>query len=164
MKATNLMASVVMVSMMAAVSVHGKCLLVAGQDSSVIIVDDIRMEATRYSIDSATRTATVVLSLTSMKENPRELKINVYGTQLVDNERKAYYFSTITLGRVLMRFEDRQNYLHYLLQHETPVELTITAENISNEATAIEVAKIVFEDSEQEGRFLEAYPTRPLAP
>ncbi len=134
------------------------------QDSSVITVDDIRFETMQILMDSTTRTATVELSLTSLKEHPRELKINVYGMQLVDDERNAYYFSTVSLGRVLMRFEDRQNYLHYLLQPDTPAKLTITAENISNEAAAIQVVKVVFEDSKEEGRFLEAYLTGISAP
>lgn len=138
---------------------QGEDTVVASQDSSVIVVDDIRFETAQILIDSATRTATVELSLTSLKEHPRELKINVYGTQLVDNERNAYYFSTITLGRVLMRFEDRQNYLHYLLQPDTPAKLIITAENISKNAAAIQVVKVVFEDSKEEGRFLDAYLT-----
>lgn len=133
----------------------------AVQDSSVLTMDGIRFETTTSTIDSVTNTATVTLMLTCLSERSRELKVNVYGTQLVDDRRNAYYFSTITMGRVLMRFEDRQNYLHYLLQPRTPVELTITAESISPEAAAIQVAKIVFEDSEDEGRFLEAYLTVP---
>lgn len=131
------------------------------QDSSGLTMDGIRFEATAYAIDSATNIATVTLTLTSLPERSRELKLNVYGTQLVDDQRNAYYFSTITLGRVLMRFEDRQNYLHYLLQPHTPVKLTITAQGISPEATAISVVKVVFEDSKDEGRFLEAYLTAP---
>ena len=137
---------------------------VTSQDSSVIIVDDIRFETTKFQLDSTTQTATVTLSLTSLKEHPRELKINVYGTQLVDNERNAYYFSTLTLGRVLMRFEDMQNYLHYLLQPNTPAKLTITSEHISIEAEIIQVVKVVFEDSKEEGRFLDAYLTGLAAP
>jgi len=136
-----------------------KASLAINRDSSVIVVDDIRFETVRFAIDPATHTATVELTLTSRKANPRELKINVYGTQLVDNERNAYYFSTIALGRVLMRFEDKQNYLHYLLQPDTPAKLTITAEKISAAATALQVVKIVFEDSAEEGRFLDAYLT-----
>lgn len=133
----------------------------AVQDSSVLTMDGIRFETTTSTIDSVTNTATVTLMLTCLSERSRELKVNVYGTQLVDDRRNAYYFSTITMGRVLMRFEDRQNYLHYLLQPRTPVELTITAQSISTEAAAIQVAKIVFEDSKDEGRFLEAYLTVP---
>jgi len=134
---------------------------VVGQDSSAIVVDNIQFKAEQFVIDSATRTATVTLALTSLKDKPRELKINVYGTQLVDNARNAYYFSTMALGRVLMRFEDKQNYLHYLLQPQVPAKLTITADAISITAAAIQVVKIVFEDSAEEGRFLDAYLTAP---
>lgn len=126
-------------------------------DSSVVTVDDIRFEVERFHIDPTTNMATVELQLSSLRENPRELKINSYGTQLVDNNRDAYYFSTITLGRVLVRFEDKQNYMHYLLQPDAPVKLTITAENIASTADSIQVVKIVFEDSMEEGRFLDVY-------
>ncbi|WP_257670167.1 hypothetical protein [Parapedobacter tibetensis] len=129
----------------------------AAKDSSVVVVDDIQFETEQFHIDSATNTATATLLLTSLKENPRELKINIYGTQLVDDDRNAYYFSTMALGRVLMRFEDKQNYLHYLLQPDAPVKLVVTAENISSTAAFIQVVKIVFEDSTESGRFLDAY-------
>lgn len=130
----------------------------AARDSSVLVIDDIRFEAERFVVDSATNVATVELSLVNLKKTPRELKVNVYGTQLVDDRRDAYYFSTIGLGRVLMRFTDKQNYLHYLLQPDSPAKLVITAESISPGA-AIQVVKIVFEDSAEEGRFLDAYLT-----
>ncbi|MFC3198545.1 hypothetical protein ACFOET_13050 [Parapedobacter deserti] len=133
----------------------------AGQDSNVVVLDDIRFEVSRFLIDSAN--ARAELLLTSLKDKPRELKLNVYGTQLVDNNRNAYYFSTIELGRVLMRFEDKQNYLHYLLQPDTAVKLTVTADNISADADAIQVMKIVFEDSTDEGKFLDVYLTAPAA-
>lgn len=137
---------------------HG---IASTSDSSALTMDGLRFEVVSFAIDSATNTATVALTVTSLAERSRELKVNAYGTQLVDDQRSAYYFSTITMGRVLMRFEDRQNYLHYLLQPHTPVELAITAEGISPDAAAIQVVKIVFEDSEDEGRFLEVYLTAP---
>lgn len=126
-------------------------------DSSVVTIDDIRFEVERFHIDSSTKMATVELQISSLKENPRELKINSYGTQLVDNNRNAYYFSTIALGRVLIRFEDKQNYMHYLLQPDTPVKLIISADNLASTADSIQVVKIVFEDSGEEGRFLDVY-------
>ena len=135
----------------------------AVQDSSTLTMDGIRFEATGFAIDTATHTATATLTLTCLSERSRELKLNVYGTRLVDNQRNDYYFSTMTMGRVLMRFEDRQNYMHYLLQPDTPVELTITATDISPGAAAVQLVKVVFEDSEDEGRFLEAYLNTPAA-
>src|SRR5690606_32563113 len=102
-------------------------LVARAQDSDAMLTDGIQFVSEAFVVDSASRTATVTLVLTNKQDKPRELKINVYGTQLVDDERNAYYFSTMELGRVLMRFEDRQNYLHYLLQPDVPVRLTITA-------------------------------------
>lgn len=126
-------------------------------DSSVYILDGILFETKQVGIDSTTRTATVILTLTSLHDRPRELKINVFGTQLIDPSRNAYYFSTIMLERVLIRFEDRQNYLHYLLHPKKPAQMTIIVENIPQDVDIIELVKIVFEDSTETGRFLEAY-------
>lgn len=126
-------------------------------DSSTVVIDDIRFEASHYHLDATNQTATVVLSLLNQKTVPRELKINVYGVQVVDNNRNAYFFSSIELGRVLIRFEDKQNYLHYLLQPDTPVNLTVTAQGISTKADFIQLVKVVFEDSTEEGRFIETF-------
>jgi len=134
-------------------------LVARAQDSDAMLTDGIQFVSEAFVVDSASRTATVTLVLTNKQDKPRELKINVYGTQLVDDERNAYYFSTMELGRVLMRFEDRQNYLHYLLQPDVPVRLTITAGSVSAAATAIQVVKVVFEDSTETGRFLDVYLT-----
>lgn len=159
MRKTSLLTFIVILFVTGITFAQNENTVAASQDSSVVMIDGVRFETVQLIIDSTARTATVELSLTSLKERPRELKINVYGIQLVDNERNAYYFSTATLGRVLMRFEDRQNYLHYLLQPDTPAKLTITAENISKDAVGIQLVKVVFEDSEEEGRFLDAYLT-----
>src|SRR3546814_20534003 len=63
------------------------------QDSSGLTMDGIRFEATAFTIDSAKNIATVTLTLTCLSPQSRELKINVYGTQLVDDQRNAYYRS-----------------------------------------------------------------------
>jgi|GEM_PF-469077 len=128
-------------------------------DPDATVLDEIRFTPGEFAVDKGTGTASVTVTLTSLKAKPRELKINVYGIQVVDNERKPYYFSSLMMGRVVMRFDDKQNYLHYLLQPEVPVKLTITAEGIADTAQAIRLVKIVFEDSAEEGRFLEAYVT-----
>lgn len=125
--------------------------------TTTLLVDDITITGTDYQIDTDASTATVKLTLLSEKDVPREFKLNVYGTQVVDNARQPHYFQTITLGRVTIRFEDKQNYLHYLLQPDTPVELTIIADNIASETEAIHLVKLVFEDSIEEGRFVEAF-------
>lgn len=132
-------------------------LSVSPVDSAVVIVDDILFKAINYQLDAKTNTATATLTLLNQKDVPRELKLNVFGTQVVDNKRNSYYLSTISLGRVQVRFEDKQNYLNYLLQPEQPVTLTITATGISADSGAVQLLKIVFEDSREEGRFIEAF-------
>ncbi|WP_257657358.1 hypothetical protein [Parapedobacter lycopersici] len=126
-------------------------------DSTTVVVDSVQFDVVDFRIDSATHTATVEITLTNLKADPRELKINVYGTQLVDDQRNAYYFSTMALGQVLMRFTDRQNYLHYVLQPRTAVPLTVTVERIAPDAKRIAVTKVVFEDRAEVGRFLDVY-------
>ncbi len=137
--------------------IHAKDLRQQTDTVATVLVDDITITATGYHIDKETNTASIKLTLLSEKDVPREFKLNIYGTQVVDNNRQSYFFQTITMGRVNIRFEDKQNYLHYLLQPDTPVELTVLADNIAPEAEAIHLVKLVFEDSTEEGRFLEAF-------
>ncbi|WP_051293038.1 hypothetical protein [Olivibacter sitiensis] len=132
-------------------------LSVSPADSATVILDDILFKAVDYQLDAATKTATATLTLLNQKDVPRELRLNVFGTQIVDNKRNSYYISTISLGRVQVRFEDRQNYLNYLLQPDQPVTLTITATGISADSDVVQLVKIVFEDSKEEGRFIEAF-------
>lgn len=122
-----------------------------------LVVDDITITALGHQINTEAGTVTIKLALRSEKEVPREFKLNVYGTQVVDNNRQAHFFQTITMGRVTVHFDDRQNYLHYLLQPDTQVELTIVADNIPAEAEQISLVKLVFEDSTTEGRFVQAF-------
>jgi hypothetical protein len=132
-------------------------LAVSPPDSSAVVVDDIQFNAIDYQLDATTNTAKATLTLLNKKEVPRELRLNVFGTQVVDNKRNSYYISTISMGRVLVRFEDKQNYLNYLLQPEQEVRLTITATGISADSNGVQLVKIVFEDSREEGRFIEAF-------
>lgn len=125
--------------------------------ADTLIVDDIAITAADFQLDRETGTATAKLTLLSQKDIPREFKLNVYGTQVTADNRQSYFFQTITLGRVTVRFEDKQNYLHYLLQPDTPVALTIVASHVAPGAEAIELVKLVFEDSKEEGRFIEAF-------
>lgn len=130
---------------------------VSPPDSAAVIVDDILFSAIDYQLDATTNTAKATLTLLNQKDVPRELRLNVFGSQVVDNKRNSYYFSTISLGRVLVSFDDKQNYLNYLLQPDQEVRLTITATGISADADGVQLVKIVFEDSREEGRFLEAF-------
>lgn len=125
-------------------------------DSTTVLLDDILFEAKTTSFDHSANTATVSLTLLNQKSTPRELRINVYGIQLLDNLKNSYYFSSLTLGRVLIRFEDKQNYAHYLLQPDEPVMVQLSATGISPDAAAIHLVKFVFEDSTEEGRFIDA--------
>lgn len=150
---TNLYLFIVSLVVLCAPPAHAQ----QADTTDTLLIDDIAITATDFQLDREKNTATAKLTLLSQKDIPREFKLNVYGTQLTADNRQSYFFQTITLGRVTVRFEDKQNYLHYLLQPDTPVALTIVASHIAPGTEAIELVKLVFEDSEEEGRFIEAF-------
>lgn len=125
--------------------------------TDILFIDDITITAKPFVLNRETNTATAKLTLLSEKAVPREFKLNVFGTQVFGDDRQAYFFQTASLGRVMVRFEDKQNYLHYLLQPDTPVELTIVAGVIKAGTESVPLVKLVFEDSQEEGRFIEAF-------
>jgi len=125
--------------------------------TGILLIDDITITAKPFVLNREDHTATAKLTLASEKDVPREFKLNVFGTQVFGDDRQAYFFQTATLGRVTVRFEDKQNYLHYLLHPDTPVELTIVADAITADTDSIPLIKLVFEDSKENGRFIEAF-------
>ena len=104
-------------------------------------------------IDSKSNTASVELFLTSYTRNGRELKLNTFGTQLVDMKNKTYLFGTITLGKIMVKLEDKQNYINYLMKTDEPVLLKVTVPNWGK-VKPKEIV-VVFEDSEEEGHYIE---------
>ena len=150
---TNLYLLIVSFIVLGAASASGQ----QADTTDTILIDDIRITATDFQLNGETGTATAKLTLLSQLDIPREFKLNVYGTQVFGDDRQAYFFQSITLGRVTVRFEDKQNYLHYLLQPDTPVALTVVASNIRTGTDAIPLVKLVFEDSQEEGRFIEVF-------
>lgn len=117
------------------------------------IVDDIRIDSVVYTINK--NTTEVSLRMTSLKKQPREFKLNTFGTQLIDKNENPYFFSSISMGRVLLRFEDKQNYLHHLLHPDIPVTLSISAQKLLSDTDAIKTLKLVFEHGEEKGLFVE---------
>lgn len=131
------------------------CLAAAyGQQAAVpIVTDDLQVDVKSVSWDSKTDTLTVDLFLISYKVNPREFKLNTFATQVIDATGKSYLYSSMQMGRVLVRLSDRQNYMHYLLTENTPVPMTIKIAGWGK-AKATKMV-LVFEDSAEEGRYIE---------
>lgn len=118
-----------------------------------LVVDEIQIDVKSVQIDVKLKTATVELFLTSYNRNERELKLNTYGTQLVDVKGKKYLFETLSLGKILVKLEDKQNYINYLMKMDEPVLLTLKVANWGKEKPKELI--LVFEDSEEEGHYIE---------
>jgi hypothetical protein len=58
------------------------------------------------------------------------------------------------MGNVLVKFEDKQNYLHYLLEEDKPVDIQVVVKDWKKTDKPVMI-KLVFESSTEEGEFLE---------
>jgi hypothetical protein len=118
-----------------------------------LVVDEIQIDVKSVQIDAKMKTVSVELFLTSYTRNERELKLNTYGTQLVDAKSTKHLFGTIGLGKILVKSEDKQNYMNYLMKMDEPVLLTIKVANWGKVKPKELI--LVFEDSEEEGHYIE---------
>lgn len=119
----------------------------------LLVVDEIQIDVKRVQMDTKSKTASVELFLTSYTRNGRELKLNTFGTQLVDMKGTTYLFGTITLGKILVKLQDKQNYINYLMQMDEPVLLKVSVPNWGKVKPKSII--VVFEDSEEEGHYIE---------
>ncbi len=125
----------------------------AQQVAEPILTDELQVDVKAVRWDSKTDTLTVDLFLISYQVNPREFKLNTFATQVMDTTGKPYLYSSMQMGRVIVRIADRQNYMHYLLAENTPVPLSIKIANWGK-AKAAKVV-LVFENSAEEGHFIQ---------
>lgn len=126
---------------------------VSGQeDPSVNVIDDVQVDVKSARTNTKGDTLHVDLFLISYKMNQREFKLNTYATQVIDEDGTKYLFASIKMGRVLVQLADRQNYLHYLLEENTPVPLTINVANWKGKKARM--LYLVYEDSAEEGKFI----------
>ncbi|UZJ65766.1 hypothetical protein OKW96_06245 [Sphingobacterium sp. KU25419] len=126
---------------------------VAQVEKDPLVVDEVQIDVKSVQIDAKSKTASVELFLTSYTRNGRELKLNTFGTQLVDVKGTTHLFGTITLGKILVKLQDKQNYINYLMQMDEPVLLKVTVPNWGK-VKPKEII-VVFEDSEEEGHYIE---------
>lgn len=126
----------------------------AQSPDSLQVVDDIQFDLKGYHIDESKQELTIDLFAISYSQSPREFKMNTFSTQIFDQQRQSHFFSSIQMGNVRVRFEDKQNYLHYLLDEDKPVDIQVVVKDWKK-TDQPESLKLVFESSEEEGKFLE---------
>lgn len=118
-------------------------------------VDDIQIDVKDVYLSKKGDTATVKLFLISLTKNPREFKMNTFASGVIDTSGKPALYASMEMGRVKVVITDRQNYLHYFLERDEPVLLKIKTANWKKQWGKPQVVKLTFEDSEEEGKFLE---------
>lgn len=127
----------------------------AQQDSVELVIDDIQIDIKSVRLSPRSDTATVELFLISYQKNPREFKMNTFASGIVDSQGTPYFYDSILMGKVLVKLDDRQNYIHYLLEQDVPVLLRIKTANWKKQWGKPQNLKLTFEDSTEEGKFLE---------
>lgn len=124
------------------------------EDTTQNVIDDMQIDIKSTAVDIKTKVVTIELYLISNQRNPREFKLNTFATQILDNKQQAYMYTTIQMGKVLVKLVDRQNYLNYFMEDGIPVPMKITIENWPKGTKPISL-KLVFEDSSEQGKFIE---------
>lgn len=121
---------------------------------SLLVVDDIQFDLKDFRVDKTTNELVINLFAISYSTDPREYKMNTFSTQILDQKKQPHFFSSIQMGNVRINFEDKQNYLHYLLEEDKPVDIQVIVKDWKKTDKPISI-KLVFESSEEEGKFLE---------
>lgn len=131
--------------------------LVLGQEPAreSLEIDDIQIDVKRVTLSKNVDTATVELFLISYQKGTREFKLNTFASGIVDSGGKTYLYDSMQMGKVLVKLTDRQNYIHYLLEEDEPVKLVVKTVGWKKQWGKPQQFKLAFEDSEEEGKFLE---------
>lgn len=131
------------------------------EDPTVQMVDDIQfdLQSAGYQGD----TLVVNLFAISYEKNPREFRMNVFASGIVDSLGQTHMLHTVQADRVIVPLADRQNYLNYLLHQDKPVQITLKAVPVSGDLSSAKQAKLVFSSLAEEGRFIEALIDLPLS-
>ncbi|TDQ75947.1 hypothetical protein [Sphingobacterium yanglingense] len=124
-------------------------------DEGPVLVDDIQVDVKEVFLSAKGDTATVELYLISYERGTREFKLNSFASGIVDSKGQVYLYDVMQMGKVRLQAKDRQNYLHYLLEEDTPVKLVIQTTGWKKQWGIPQQCKLVFEDSSEQGKFLE---------
>lgn len=122
------------------------------EDSLKNIKDDIQVDVKSVRTIANGDTLSIELFLISYQMDPREFNLNTFATQVLDSEGHRHLLNRMKMGRVLVQLADRQNYLHYLLEEDMPVSLTMQVGDWKGKKASKVI--LVFEDSTEEGRFI----------
>lgn len=127
----------------------------AQEDSSLNVVDDIQFDL--KSVTASGDTLIVDIFAISYDKNPREFRLNVFASAIIDAEEQSHMVTSIQMGRVIVQLSDRENYLNYLLHQDKPVEIRLKLSPLTEEIKNSKLVKLVFSSLEEEGQFLDAY-------
>lgn len=120
-----------------------------------LVIDDIQIDVKHVGLSAKGDTAVVELFLISYKKGSREFKLNTFASGIVDSQGKPYLYASMQMGKVLIKLADRQNYIHYLLKEDEPVKFLVKTGDWKKQWGKPQHFKLAFEDSEEEGKFLE---------
>jgi hypothetical protein len=134
---------------------HAQTTSTAGSAIASRKSDQLQIVWDAVTVDAATKAVIVHFQLTNLLEEERELKLNVFASQLINKKEEGNLFTTLQLGRVTVQLKDRQNYMHYLLPSQTPIKGTMRVEGFNGGIGQIAAWKLVFEDRVETGRFIE---------
>lgn len=131
----------------------------AQQDSlelrNSIELNEIEVWTKGVEVSSLGDTATVQVYLQSYLKNPRELKLNTFSSGIMGAGDRPLWYDSMQIGKVQIHFEDKQNYLHYLLNRDEAVVLTIKTIYWKKQWGEPSKLKLAFEDYQEEGKILE---------
>jgi len=125
------------------------------EDTLLQVVDDIQFDL--KSVTSSGDTLIIDLFAISYDKNPREFRLNVFGSSLVDEKDVTHLFNSIQMDRVIVNLDERQNYLNYLLHQDVPVAIRLKISPMTEELIHSKKVKLVFSSLEQEGQFLDVW-------
>src|SRR5690606_27687688 len=130
------------------------CLAAQEQNEDTVenIQDNIQIDVKSVSTEEHSDTRSIELFLISYQMDPREFKLITYATEVIDSAGNNHLVANIQMGRVQVRLTDRQNYIHYLLEEDVPIPLTIEVGNWKGKKAS--KVLLVFEDSTEEGKFI----------
>lgn len=125
------------------------------KERNSIDINEIEVWTKSVHLSANGDTAIVELYLQSYLKNPREFKMNTFASGLLNGQEKPMWYHSMQMGKVVVRIEDRQNYLHYLLTRDEPVLLTIKTPGWKKQWGKPQQLKLAIEDFQEPGKILE---------
>ena len=127
----------------------------AQEDTTLNVVDDIQFDL--KSVTAIGDTLVVDIFAISYDKNPREFRLNVFASAIIDAEEQSHMLTSVQMDRVVVQLSDRQNYLNYLLQQDKPANIKLKLSPMTEEVKNAKLVKIVFNALDEDGQFLEAF-------